>query len=91
MIVETGHISKFILKCEERLCGRAQWEIMNQTKLTAERFLDKLDSGDCSKVFKNYASRLFSGKTGVTTKCQLQGLCKEGCSYGMKNALSRKI
>ena len=91
MIVETGHLSKFLLKCEERLCSKAQWEIMNQTKLTAERFISQLDSEYCSKVFKNYASQLISKITGVTTKCQLQGHCAEGCKNGAKCALNRKF
>ena len=91
MIVETGHISKFILKCEERLCSKAQWEIMNQTKLTAKRFLDKYVNDDCSAVFKAYASKLESSTTEVATKCQLQGHCAEGCKGGAKCALNRKM
>ena len=38
-IIETGHISDFILKCKERLCGRAQLEIMEQIEKTANRFI----------------------------------------------------
>ena len=91
MIVETGHISKFLLKCEERLCSKAQWEIMHQTMLTAERFIAKLAVGGNSKVFENYARQLMSGSTGVTTKCQLQGHCAEGCKGGAKCALTRKF
>lgn len=89
MIVETGHISKFILKCEERLCSKAQWEIMNQTKLTAKRFLDKYANDDCSGVFKAYVSKLESSTTEVATKCQLQGHCSEVCKGRAKYALTR--
>ena len=88
-IIETGHVADFILKCKERLCGRAQWEIMNQTKLTAERFIDSADNGDVSEVFKSYAEELKGTYNTVTTKCELCKGCKEPCKHGAKNALTR--
>lgn len=91
MIVETGHISKFILKCEERLCSKAQWEIMYQTKLTAERFLEVVKSEHCSMVFSTYANKLCNSHGGVATKCIIQGHCAEGCKHGSKYALERKF
>jgi thymidylate synthase ThyX len=87
-IVETGHISDFILKCEERLCGRAQWEIMHQTKLTAKRFIKAAEDSE-NRAFCAYVEKLH--KSGVVkTKCQLIG-CKEGCRYGASGALKRLI
>lgn len=90
-IVETGHISDFILKCEERLCGRAQLEIMQQTSVTAAKFIEDVDSGVITnKACINYVKKL-RGKSGkINTKCQMLS-CKEGCTWGSKNALTRLI
>ena len=88
-IVETGHISNFLLKCEERLCSKAQWEIMNQTRKTAQRFIDAI--GTKSQVFDNYATKLVSKRTGVTTKCQMMGRCYEGCGVSVEDILNRLI
>lgn len=93
IVVETGHIGDFILKCEERLCGRAQWEIMNQTKLTALRFAEAVKSGEitnraCIEYVKKFAD---IDKCKCYTKCQMLGNCAEGCLHTSKNALSRLL
>jgi hypothetical protein len=85
-VVETGHISDFILKCKERLCGRAQWEIMHQTKLTAQRFI-KHDSDNA--VYKAYIDELTDVDGKLKTKAQLCNMCKEGCMWTCKEGLSR--
>lgn len=89
-IVETGHIADFALKCQERLCGRAQWEIMNQTKKTAERFVNAIQKGILhSPAAKGYAS-IFSRNDGtLRTKCDMCGKCLEPCRYGKDKALDR--
>ena len=38
---ERGTFENFILKCEERLCGAAQLEIMDQTKIIMQKYLEK--------------------------------------------------
>lgn len=90
-IIETGHIADFILKCKERLCGRAQLEIMQQTAITAKRFIEDVDTGVITnKACINYVEQL-RGKTGsITTKCNMLN-CKEPCVWGSKNALTRLI
>ena len=90
-IIETGHIADFILKCKERLCGRAQLEIMQQTAITAKRFIEDVDTGVITnKACINYVEQL-RGKTGsVTTKCNMLN-CKEPCVWGSKDALTRLI
>lgn len=82
-IIETGHISDFILKCEERLCGRAQWEIMNQTNITRKKFIANYDS--LNPVCQAYVDKF---KTN-DTKCKLLGTCREACRYGANGALKR--
>lgn len=88
-VIECGTLDNFILKCEERLCGRAQWEVMNQTKLTTERFITEANKGDKSLVFKNYVNKLKYGVDGIKTKGMLINTCKEDCMWGCKNALNR--
>ena len=80
-IIETGHISDFILKCEERLCGRAQLEIMKQTKKTAERFIDEAENGNPSNTFLAYVDRIQLKNSSIKTKCQMIGACKESCRW----------
>ena len=79
--IETGHISDFILKCEERLCGRAQLEITEQTEKTAKRFIDAVDSGNASEVLKCYIDKLRDSNGEVKTKCGMLGGCKEPCKW----------
>lgn len=91
-IIETGHISDFTLKCKERLCGRAQWEIMTQTRKTAERFIKGVTDGTItSPVCKEYIAQFTTVKGECATKCSMCGDCKEPCRYGANKALDRKI
>ena len=80
-IIETGHISDFILKCKERLCGRAQLEIMEQTEKTANRFISEADSESSTDVFKSYVGKIRSNSDCAKTKCQMLGGCKETCRW----------
>lgn len=90
-IVETGHIADFILKCEERLCGRAQLEVMQQTYITASKFIDDVDTGVITnRACINYVEKLRNPEGRIATKCQMLR-CKEGCYWGSKNALKRLI
>lgn len=90
-IVETGHISDFILKCEERLCGRAQWEIMHQTYVTASKFIDDVDTGKITnKACINYVKKLRGTSDKISTKCQMLS-CKERCVWGSQDALIRLV
>ena len=79
--IETGHVSDFILKCEERLCGRAQLEITEQTEKTAKRFIDAVDSGNASEVLKCYVDKLRNSNGEVKTKCAMLSGCKESCKW----------
>lgn len=79
--IETGHITDFILKCEERLCGRAQLEIMEQTEKTAQRFIDEAKDGNPSNTFLAYVDRIQLKNNNIKTKCQMIGACKESCRW----------
>lgn len=80
-VIETGHISDFILKCEERCCGRAQLEIMAQTEETAKRFIEHCKNHYTSEVLQSYVDKFTDYKGNVATKCIMLGCCKEPCRY----------
>lgn len=80
-VIETGHISDFILKCEERCCGRAQLEIMTQTETTAMRFIEHCKNHYTSEVLQTYVDKITNYKGCVATKCMMLGSCKEPCRY----------
>ena len=90
-VIETGILPNFILKCEERLCGRAQLETMRQTLLTSQYFLSQYD--EVNAMTKKYLDILknTTSTCGVNTKCVLLGECKEPCFWGMQNALTRMV
>lgn len=88
-IIETGHISDFVTsKCTERLCGRAQLEIMRRTVETVNDF--NLHRYDFSRAGQAYLDKVIDS-TGVLTKCKQLGSCKEGCRWGSEKALTRNI
>ncbi len=76
IIYESGRYANFILKAKERLCSRAQFEIMRQTASSLETINRniKLDS-----------------KYSVVPRCRFNGYtCKEPCNIA-KWALKRKV
>lgn len=84
-ICERGLYENFILKCEERLCGQAQLEIMNQTYATLKDYLMNL-ARNCDMAIYNELRPYAEG-----TRCNLPNwVCKEPCSFG-KKAIQRKI
>ena len=90
-IVETGHVSDFVLKCKERLCGRAQLEIMNQTCITARKYLRGINEGRITNnACINYLSSLYTQSGNIRPKCKMIN-CKEPCYWGSNKALDRLI
>lgn len=83
-ICERGKYEDFILKCEERLCGQAQLEIMNQTYETLNKYIKNCKDKDIAvfEALQPYAK-------GV--RCNLPyWKCTNPCPFG-KNAIHRKI
>ena len=87
-VIEAGTLENFKLKCEERLCGRVQIEVMRQTVNTIEAFKEHYD--DLSKMCRMYVDELISDSK-ISTKCTLLGNCKEPCYWGSAGALNRLI
>ena len=81
---ERGTVENFILKCTERLCGAAQLEIMEQTVITMNKYLEAVKD---NPVIEN---ELFPYSKGA--RCTFPGWkCKSPCIFGGKDAMSRKI
>ena len=73
---ERGTKEAFLLKCTERLCGKAQWEIVNNTAELYHKYMDNIgEPAKCAKA----RCRLF--------KMQ----CKDRCFFGSSLALYRII
>jgi len=89
-IIECGYIGDFFLKCNERLCGRAQHEIMMQTCETLKKFY--LNRNSFSKYARARLEKYIIGLNGqynISAKCIMRGGCKEPCMHGSKHAFDR--
>lgn len=88
-ITERGVFENFILKCKERLCGRAQLEICNVSEYYMDKFLE--NRHNLSSVNQELLDRnTRKGKT--CTKCLMDGFkCKEVCQWGARRGLTRMI
>lgn len=92
-VAEQGIVEDFVLKCKERLCSRAQYEICEVTIRMVERF--KFGAASLSysntkliKSMMNIEDSFYLGE--VVPKCVFMGGCKEPCVHG-KNGLCRNI
>ena len=81
---ERGTIENFVLKCTERLCGAAQLEIMEQTEVIMNKYLDAVK--EKSELY-NYLLPYSKG-----ARCTFPGWkCTSPCIFGGKNAMHRII
>ena len=84
-INERGTAENFILKCQERVCGCAQLEIMDQTFDTMKKYLAAVK--DSNEEVYNLLLPYSKG-----ARCTYPGFkCTAPCMWGAKNALTRKI
>ena len=82
---ERGTVENFILKCQERICGAAQLEIMNQTKDTLDKYIEKTRNTN-TDVYE-YLLPYSKG-----ARCTFPGFkCTAPCVFGGINALNRSI
>lgn len=84
-IYERGIFENFILKCKERLCSAAQWEIMDQTKKTLEEYYESLKENNdpLCKELESYR------KGARCTFCDFE--CSQKCNFKEGITLTRKI
>jgi len=82
---ERGTVEKFIEKCQERLCGCAQLEIALQTSEILEKYLK--NTKNTNEEVYNYLLKYSKG-----ARCTFPGFkCTRPCTWGAKEALTRKI
>lgn len=84
-VKEYGGISDFILKCMERLCGRAQLEVMLNTESTLKGIQEAGVRGYIGEELGEVYAR---GR--IKKKCEMVG-CKEKCEWGSKYSSERLI
>ena len=96
-ITEQGIFEDFALKCKERMCGRAQLEIMHSTTQNIKKFtsLDSVHNlcNSNKKLLENITVPYEDGRGfKPCARCQFKDFkCSEGCQWGAKNALTRLI
>lgn len=88
-VTEQGLFEDFVVKCKERMCGRAQLEIMLETAYLIEKF--KENRANLSKANANRLDAILDDEKPCA-RCGYQDFtCVEGCTWGKKEALSRLI
>lgn len=96
-ITEQGLFEDFALKCKERMCGRAQLEIMKSTTESVKKFIGNMKNLSYSnKTLLNSMTLLEdTDTTKVLTPCArckfTDFKCTEGCQWGPKGALTRLV
>ena len=96
-ITEQGLFEDFALKCKERLCGRAQLEIMKSTVESVKKFINYNDSLSKSNQIMLEQMTLDKDERNINgltpcARCMFKDFkCSEGCQWGPKNALNRLI
>ena len=82
---ERGTAENFILKCQERLCGAAQLEIMLQTKRTLDKYIE--NTKESNKEVYEYLQKYSCG-----ARCKFPNFkCTAPCIWGPNGAMTRKI
>ena len=88
-VLEQGRAIKFFDKCKERLCNRAQLEIMNNSKELMEKFIANKDK---LSIRTQEALDKVAPNGKVVTKCMMCGIkCTEQCGNPGNKALNRLI
>ena len=88
-VTEQGLFEDFALKCRERLCGRAQLEIMEKTTELLSRFVAHQEH--LSMANRNRLAGMLRGDRPCARCGYSDFVCTEGCTWGLKEALNRKI
>lgn len=88
-VTEQGLFEDFALKCKERMCGRAQLEIMRITEELVNRFLK--NSEHLSKANKNRLTSMTENGSPCARCGYNDFICTDGCKWGKNHALLRRI
>lgn len=88
-VTEQGLFEDFVLKCKERMCGRAQLEIMRLTQEQVEKFAEHREQlSECNRM---RLDRILENDRACA-RCGYEDFtCVEGCKWGKSGALGRHI
>lgn len=83
-VVEQGLLEDHVLKCKERMCGRAQLEVMRVNENITKHFICSDDLEEAGiKILEKIAD-----EDNILTRCEYEGFkCKEGCKWGRMQRL----
>lgn len=93
-VIEYGTIDDFLLKCDERLCGRVQYETM---KCVSDQLLKFYKKDKLSNYYKAQVSEWIDDTSNpvkrVKSKCEMRhtGCLEGGCIHGPYKATDRKF
>lgn len=87
-IVERGLVTDYLMKAQERLCARAQLEIMDNT--IWGMYTLKFYKNHMSKNVEEKLMKWFDEGGQVKLKCEMKK-CLEPCVWGAKNGKNRLI
>lgn len=88
-VTEQGLFEDFVVKCKERMCGRAQLEIMSVTEQLVSRFAAERDN--LSRKNRRRLDQITREGNPCARCCYPDFSCREGCAWGSREALSRLI
>ncbi len=88
-VTEQGLFEDFVLKCKERMCGRAQLEIMRVTEQMVRKFL--LHRDNLSAANRRRLEMITEGETPCARCGYSDFICTESCAWGKKEALKRLV
>lgn len=88
-VTEQGLFEDFVLKCKERMCGRAQLEIMQVSEQLIGRFVKNQDK--LSRANKRRLGQITEEDKPCARCGYVDFTCQEGCSWGKEGALTRLI
>lgn len=82
-ITEQGLFEDFALKCKERMCGRAQLEVMLSTKETLNKFI--ANRNELSYSNRELLKSMLTDDNKACPRCKFKDFkCSEGCMWGEK-------
>ena len=88
-VTEQGLFEDFVLKCKERMCGRAQLEIMQVSEQLIGRFVQNQEK---LSVANKKRLEQITEKDKPCARCGYADFtCQESCTWGKKEALTRLI
>ena len=89
-ITEQGLFEDFVLKCKERLCGRAQLEIALSSIENAKQFIE--NSNNLSFDNNYLLSTITDENNNIVPRCKFKDFkCSEGCNWGATEAFERLV